>query len=63
MTRDIVESNANADIQARVADRDRRNLAAIERARTSGRINDEAARYLSVLYSDGLGWFREVFYF
>lgn len=61
MTQDIVESNA--DIQAMVADRDRRNLAAIERARASGRINDEAARYLSVLYSDGLGWFREVFYF
>ncbi|MDE6481687.1 MAG: hypothetical protein K2L25_02600 [Alphaproteobacteria bacterium] len=61
MTQDIVESNA--EIQAMVADNDRRNLAVIERARASGRINDEAARYLSVLYSDGLGWFREVFYF
>ena len=48
---------------ARIADNDRRNLDVIERARQSGRINDEAADYLSVLYSDSLKWFREVFYF
>jgi len=53
----------NTYIQARVADHDRHNLAAIERARAAGRINDEAAEYLSVLYSDGQKWFREVFYF
>lgn len=45
------------------AENDRKNLAAIEAARSSGRINDEAALYLSELYSDGLNWFREVFYF
>lgn len=45
------------------ADNDRKNLAAIEAARQAGRINDEAAEYLSELYSDGLKWFREVFYF
>ena len=56
-------SDSNIDIQALVADHDSRNLAAIERARESGRINDEAAQYLSVLYSDGLKWCREVFYF
>ncbi len=61
MTQLIVE--ANTDIQALVMEPDRRNLAAIERARAAGRINDEAAQYLSVLYSDGLGWFRELFYF
>lgn len=45
------------------AENDRKNLMAIEAARQSGRINDEAAKYLSELYSDGLIWFREVFYF
>lgn len=45
------------------ADNDRKNLAVIEAARLSGRINDEAAHYLSELYSDSLMWFREVFYF
>lgn len=45
------------------ADNDRKNLAIIESARVSGRINDEAAEYLSELYSDSMMWFREVFYF
>ena len=53
------ESNA-ADL---AAERDRKNQATIEQARKSGRINDEAAAYLSELYSDGMLWFREVFYF
>lgn len=53
----------NMDIPAMVVERDRRNLAAIERARESGRINDAAAQYLDVLYSDGMRWCREVFYF
>lgn len=52
-----------ADLRERIAAHDRRNLDAIERARQSGRINDEAADCLSVLYSDGQKWFREVFYF
>lgn len=46
-----------------VAENERKNLAAIETARASGRINDEAAKYLSVLYSDSMKWFREMFYF
>lgn len=58
-----MQTTSPADIQARVADHDRHNLDVIERARQSGRINDEAAEYLSVLYSDGQKWFREVFYF
>ncbi|MBD5391594.1 hypothetical protein HDR66_02195 [bacterium] len=53
----------NFDIAARVAEHDRRNLDVIERARASGRIDDAAAGYLSVLYSDGMRQFREVFYF
>lgn len=44
-------------------DNDAKNLAVIERARVAGRINDEAAQYLSVLYSNGIDWFREVFCF
>ncbi len=45
------------------ADNDRRNLEKIERARADGRLNDEAAEYLSELYTDSEVWFREVFYF
>jgi len=56
-------SDPDIDIVARVADHDRKNLAAIERARADGRINDEAAKYLSVLYADGMKWCREVYYF
>lgn len=53
----------SAEISALVAEHDQHNLAVIERARTAGKINDEAAQYLSVLYSDGMKWCREVFYF
>jgi len=42
---------------------DQKNLAAIEAARAAGRINDAAAQYLSLLYSDGMKWLREVFFF
>lgn len=45
------------------ADNDRKNKEKIKAACTAGRINDEAANYLSELYSDSLMWFREVFYF
>ena len=45
-----------------VAEHDRKNLVAIEKARETGRINDEAAKYLSELYSASLLWFQEVFY-
>lgn len=51
------------DLDRLVAAKDAKNLAVIEAARVSGRINDEAAQYLSVLYSDGMKWLREVFYF
>ncbi len=44
-------------------DNDRKNLEKIERARLDGRINDEAAEYLTELYSDSITRFREVFYF
>ena len=44
------------------ADNDRHNLAAIARAVADGRINEEAAEYLKILYSDSLHWFHEVFY-
>lgn len=47
---------------ARVADNDRKNLATIDAACASGRINDEAAAYLKILYSDSMHWFREIFY-
>lgn len=59
----MTQKNIQENIRDLVADNDRHNLATIERARESGRINDEAAAYLSVLYSDGQKWFREVFYF
>ncbi len=59
----MIPSISQDKIRDMVADRDRHNLAAIERAMAAGRINEEAARYLSLLYSDGMRWFREVFYF
>ena len=43
-------------------DRDVKNLATIDKAVESGRINEEAAEYLRVLYSDSMSWFREVFH-
>lgn len=43
-------------------DNDRKNLAAIDRAIQSGRINDEAGEYLKTLYSDSMVWLRQVFY-
>ena len=51
------------DIHQRVAERDAKNLAVIAAARQSGRINDDAARQLSILYSDGMSRLREVFVF
>jgi len=41
---------------------DRKNLAAIDNALKSGRINIEAAEYLRTLYYDSMDWFRQVFY-
>jgi hypothetical protein len=44
------------------ADHDRKNLEDINRALAEHVINDEAADYLRMLYSDGMNWFREVFH-
>ena len=44
------------------ADHDRKNLEDINRALAEHRINEEAAEYLRMLYSDGMDWFREVFH-
>ncbi|MBP5364129.1 MAG: hypothetical protein J6Y49_02145 [Alphaproteobacteria bacterium] len=44
------------------ADHDRKNLADIDKALADREINEEAAEYLRVLYSDGMDWFREVFH-
>ena len=43
-------------------DNDSKNLAAIERALESGRIDENTAQYLSTLYSDSMTWLREMFY-
>lgn len=43
-------------------DNDNKNLAAIERALESGRIDKNTAQYLTNLYSDSMTWLREVFY-
>ena len=43
-------------------DKDVKNLATIDKAVESGRINEEAAEYLRMLYSDSMSWFREVFH-
>lgn len=56
-----MDENAQ-DIALMTADHDRKNLAYIERARDAGRINDEAANYLSRLYGDGMASYREVFH-
>lgn len=44
------------------ADHDRKNIADIEHALANHDINEEAAEYLRMLYSDGMDWFREVFH-
>lgn len=44
------------------ADHDRKNQAIIARALENGKINADAAEYLTLLYSDGMDWFREVFH-
>lgn len=53
------ESNLNL----LVAEHDRKNLEAISDAVKAGRINEDAAKYISAMYTDGMGWFREVFHF
>ncbi len=57
-------SNIGSDdwTQQLTKENDDKNLAFIDKALESGRINDEAAEYLRTLYSDSMSWFREVFY-
>lgn len=43
-------------------DNDRKNLSQIDRALESGRIDNDCAEYLRMLYSDSMDWFREVFH-
>ncbi len=50
-------------VEDMVAEHDRKNLSIIDNARINGDINDDAAKYLSQLYSNGMKWFGEVFYF
>ena len=50
------------DVDIMTADHDRRNLAIIDNACQSGRINDDAAEYLRRVYSDGMACYREVFH-
>ena len=50
------------DVNLLTADHDRHNLAYIDKARASGRINDETAEYLKRLYTDGMRSYREVFH-
>lgn len=50
------------DVNLLTADHDRHNIAFIDKARAAGRINDEAAEYLTRLYSDGMRSYREVFH-
>lgn len=49
-------------IQDMILEYDRKNLEGINHAEKSGRINHEAADYLRSMYSDGMYWFRQVFY-
>ena len=49
-------------VQEMIQEYDRKNLAEIETAEKSGRINKDAADYLRSMYSDGMHWFRQVFY-
>ncbi len=57
-------NNFGSETYARdmTADNDRKNLFAIDKALSAGRINKEAADYLKVLYSDSMTWLREVFH-
>ena len=51
------------DAYKRTLARDAENIAIIDDAMQRGRINQEAADYLKLVYSNGMDWFREVFHF
>ena len=50
------------DVNLLTADHDRHNLAIINSACHSGRINEETSDYLMRLYNDGMSCYREVFH-
>lgn len=50
------------EVDILTADHDRHNLAYIDKALTSGSINEETADYLKCLYADGMLYYREVFH-
>ncbi len=51
------------DALIRTEAKDVKNLATIDDALKSGRIDADAADYLKLAYSNGMDWFREVFHF
>ena len=50
------------DANARTFAHDEQNLAVIDTALAAGRIDDAAAQYLRLAYSNGMDWLREVFH-
>ncbi len=50
------------DADILTADRDRHNIAFIDNAYDTGRIDDETAQYLRRLYADGMDCYRDVFH-
>lgn len=50
------------DALLKTNEHDAQNLALIDAALASGRINNEAADYLRLMYSNGMDWLREVFH-
>jgi len=51
-----------SDSLVKTNEHDAQNLALIDAAVASGRINEEAAEYLRVVYSNSMDWLREVFH-
>jgi hypothetical protein len=71
INRDIIKKTGitkmtNTSISGCVADlvaqNDKKNHEAIKRALADGAINEEAAEYLTIMYGDSMGRFREVFH-
>ena len=57
-----MQKNVVPYVDILTADHDRHNIEFIDKARESGRINDETADYLRRLYSDGMTCYRDVFH-
>ena len=51
------------DAWIQTLEHDNQNLSVIDAALQSGRINEEAAKYMRSVYSNGMDWLREVFHF